>query len=399
MEYVGFVSQTAMTSQRGNDVTDLRSRTQSGQILVAFVIAIIAIIAMVSLVIEGGNLFAQQRIAQNAADSTANAGTIVIAEKLSGAIRTGDDVAAAVAAASAANGLQNTVALYTDNFGVPLSPPVTVAPGTALPANARGVKATGNRVVDTSMARVIGINTLTASAEATAIAGAHSGGCIPDSPCTLLPVTVPITTQICDGSGRFTGIGGPGDLWQIAQEPLVAGNESILPLCKLSPGAVGWLDLGPGNLAQEISTPRGAIQIPAWVQTQPGNVNSVEGELNAYMGDIVLIPLFDGTCRRNPGAGSAICPTADQGVDPTTGGNNTWYHIPYLAAFVLDRAYVQGANVNACASAPGQPTVNPSSPDFLGCLKGWFVDYIYPGDVDPTATIDDSTVVSVQLIK
>ena len=378
---------------------DRRSRAASGQILVIFVISVVAIVAMVSLLIEGGNLFAQQRMAQNATDSTANAGTVVIAEKLSGAARTGDDVAAAVAAASTANGLQNTIALYTDNFGVPLSPQVVVASGTPLPANARGVKATGDRVVQTSLARVIGINTLTASAEATAIAGAHSGGCVPDSPCTLLPVTVPITIQICDGSGRFTGIGGPGDIWQIAQKPLVAGNEAILPLCKLSPGAIGWLDLGPGNLAQEISTPRGAIQIPAWVQTQPGNPNSVENELNAYIGDTVLIPLFDGTCRSNPGAGSAICPTADQGVDPTAGGNNTWYHIPYLAAFVLDRAYVQGANVNSCASAPGQPTVNPSSPDFLGCLKGWFVDYLYPGDVDPTATIDDATVVSVQLIK
>ena len=60
-------------------MTDHRSRAKSGQILVAFVIAIIAIIAMVSLVIEGGNLFAQQRIAQNTADSTANAGTIAIA--------------------------------------------------------------------------------------------------------------------------------------------------------------------------------------------------------------------------------------------------------------------------------------------------------------------------------
>ena len=389
----------ALTPIEGKPVTEFRPTGRSGQVLVVFVISVVAIIGMVGLVIEGGNLFAQQRIAQNATDSTANAGTVVIAEKLSGAIRTGDDVAAAVAAAAAANNLQNPIALYTDNFGVPLSPQVVVAAGTPLPANARGVKATGDRVIETSMARVLGINSLTASAEATAIAGAHSGGCVPDSPCTLLPVTVPITTQICDGSGRFTGIGGPGDLWQIAQEPLGPGNEAILPLCKLAPGAIGWLDLGPGNLAQEISTPRGAIQIPAWVQTQPGNPNSVENELNAYMGDIVLIPLFDGTCRSNPGSGSAICPTADEGVDPTTGGNNTWYHIPYLAAFVLDRAYVQGANVNACATAPGTPTVNPSTPDFLGCLKGWFVDYLYPGDVDPTATIDDATVVSVQLIK
>ena len=387
-----------MTSGDVNlDTSKLRSGR--GQILVIFAGGLLALIALVSIVIEGGNVFAQQRAAQNGVDSVANAGALVIAEKLSGAPRTGDQVAAAVNAAAAANVLGTPVAIYTDAFGVPLSPTVTVATGTGIPGSARGVKATGARIVQTTVARAIGVNSLTASAEATAIAGAKTSGCVPDVPCTLLPVTIPITVQVCDGSGRFTGIGGPGDIWQLAEEPLTAANESILPLCKLSPGAVGWLDLGPGNLAQEISTPRGAIQIPAWVQTQPGNPNSVENELNAYIGKTVLIPMFDGTCRSNPGSGSAVCPTADQGVDPTAGGNNTWYHIPYLSAFVLDRAYVQGANVNSCATAPGQPTVNPSTPDFLGCLKGWFVRYIYPGDVDPTATIGSSTVISIQLIK
>ena len=374
-------------------------RAPRGQIVVIFVLAIVAIIGMVGLVIEGGNAFAQQRIAQNAVDSVANAGTIVIAEGLSGAPRTGDQVAAAVTAAASANSLTRTTAVYVDAFGVPITPTVTVATGTAIPSGARGVKAGGDRIAETTVGRVIGFNTLTASAEATAIAGAKTSGCVPDVPCTLLPVTIPISVQICDGSGRFTGIGGPDDLWQLAVEPLNASNEAILPLCKLSPGAVGWLDLGPGNLASEISTPRGAITIPAWVQTQPGNVNSVENEINAYIGDTVLIPMFDGTCRTNPGSGSAVCPTADQGVDPTAGGNNTYYHIPYLAAFVLDRAYVQGANLDSCANAPGSPTVSPSSPGFLGCLKGWFVRYLYPGDVDPTATINNATVISIQVVK
>lgn len=373
------------------------SRASGGQILVIFVLAVVGLIGMVGLIVDGGTVFAQQRMAQNAVDSVANAGTVVIAESLSGAPRTGDQVAAAVGNAAAANGLAAFLAEYTNAFGVPFSPSVVVAAGTSIPAGARGVRAQGSRTVQATLARVVGIDTLVASAEATAIAGAKSGGCVPDVPCTLLPVTLPITTQICDGSGRFTGIGGPGDIWPLVEEPLTAANESILPLCKLSEGAVGWLDLGPGNLAQEISTPRGVIQIPAWVQTQPGNVNSVESELNAYAGKTVLIPLFDGTCRSNPGSGSAVCPAGDRGVDPV--GNNTYYHIPYLTAFVLDRAYVQGANVSACASAPGEPRVDPSTPDFLGCLKGWFVRYIYPGDVDPTASINASTVLSIQLIK
>jgi len=391
-----------MSTKEGTTMSPVASRDTAprGQVLVIFAVALVAIVAIAALILEGGQAFAQQRIAQNGADAAANAGAVVIAQHLKGApAATGDAVNTAVSTSTTANELLNPVAVYTDNVGVPLSPTVTVAAGTAIPANARGVKVTGDRVMGTTLARVIGINSLTASAEATAIAGAASGGCPPDTACGLLPVTFPVQISVCDGSGRLTGIGQPGDLWQIVQPPLTAGNESIVPLCKTAPGAVGWLDLQPGvNLAGEIVTPLNDFDYPSWVQTQPGNPNSVEDEINNnYAGKVVLIPMFDGTCRIKPATGSTPCPSAQQGVDPV--GNNTYYHIPYLAAFHLDTAIIQGANVATCNAHAGTPKLIASTPQFLGCLTGWFVDYVLPGEVDPFTTIHPETTVAIQLIK
>ena len=54
---------------------------QRGQALFIFVIALVALIAMTGLILDGGAVFAQQRVAQNGADGAANAGTVVIASQ------------------------------------------------------------------------------------------------------------------------------------------------------------------------------------------------------------------------------------------------------------------------------------------------------------------------------
>ena len=87
------------------DAVQTRRPGHRGQIIVVFALGIVAFIAMVAVVIEGGNLFAQQRITQNGADAAANAGAVVVAEKLAGKTRTGSDVYDAVDAAADANGL------------------------------------------------------------------------------------------------------------------------------------------------------------------------------------------------------------------------------------------------------------------------------------------------------
>ena len=57
-----------------------RRRGEAGQIIVIAALSMIAMIAFGALVLEGGNAYAQQRVAQNGADATANAGAVVLAQ-------------------------------------------------------------------------------------------------------------------------------------------------------------------------------------------------------------------------------------------------------------------------------------------------------------------------------
>jgi hypothetical protein len=372
-----------------------RPDSAGGQVLVLFALALVALLVMTGLVIEGGNLLGQQRIAQNAADAAANAGTLVIAQKLAGQSRTGQDVLDAISASTTANGLEAVDARYTDGFGSLLGISVSTDP---IPSNARGVRVGGDRILETSLVRIVGFTELTASADATAVAGALSAigrG--------VLPVTFPTAVSACDGLGNYSA---GSSVWPIVTiDARTAANMAIIPLCKVDAGSVGWLDLGAGNLAAEIVDGPGpgvSIPIPTWLQTQTGNVNAVEDEINDnYANSPVLIPMFDGTCRVDPGDASsaATCPEDKRGVDLDPNGNGTWYHIPYFTTFWLERAYVAGSNVNACASAPGQPTVDPSTPGFLGCFKGWFIEWVYDGPIDPNRQITDDTSIGIQLVR
>jgi hypothetical protein len=394
-------------------------RRPAGQTIVIFAIALVAVIGMVGLLIDGGAAFAQQRVAQNGADGTATAGALVIAERLGGAVRTQHDVWIAVATVSTANQLTLTGADYTDDFGVPIGIAVTDS-ATPIPDSARGVLAHGSRSLETTFSRVLGIGNVTASAEATVVAGALSGECVAEEDgCTLLPITFPVKTFECDGSGNLltgTWVGAPPpghggeSYWPIVgAESLPSSadpdgdptNEAILPLCKgsgLSTGAFGWLDLIPGmNLADEITGPLDTVvDLPDWFQTQTGDPNSVDGELSAYIGKTVLIPLHNQACREDPGA-TDVC--TNPGVDPV--GNNTWYYVHTLANFYVQEVLVQGSNVDDCASAPGTPLVPVTSGSgFLGCLKGWFVNYVTAGPIIPGGTvIPGQTPIGIQLIK
>ena len=172
----------------------------------------VAIIGGVSLVLEGGNAYAHQRVAQNAADSVANAGATVLAERLGGATETDADVLAAIDAMADANGLDSYVAYYTNVTGELLDSgrrrPRRPRPlrrrsagqrrNTAIPAGAQGVQVAGSQAFDTTFARVLGINQFTASADATAVTGALTGG-------EFLPVVFPVSMANCDGSGNTVG--------------------------------------------------------------------------------------------------------------------------------------------------------------------------------------------------
>src|SRR5689334_6818515 len=60
------------------------SKGQRGQALVVMVGVILLSIAMLAAIIDGGNVVTQRRAAQSAADSTAEAGAIVMAQRIAG---------------------------------------------------------------------------------------------------------------------------------------------------------------------------------------------------------------------------------------------------------------------------------------------------------------------------
>jgi len=376
-----------------------RRQRRQGQVIPLFGVALLAIVAMIALVLEGGNAYAQQRVTQNGADAAANAGTVVIAESRVGAPRTDANVLAAIQGVATPNQIAAFTAFYTDVNGNSLGTQVGAAPGNTIPANAQGITVRGTRNFGTFFARVLGISSFDAAAEATVITGPSSGVCAAAQGCGLLPVTFPVLISTCDLPHTTTAIG-QGPYTEVDIDARTAANESIVPLCTTDPGSVGWLDLGSGNLAEQISTPNhGSFNLPTWLQTQTGNVNSLENEINSlYAGKIILIPMFDGTCRTQP-AGSALndCPAGQVG---TGVGNNTWYHIPKFTGFFLDHAYVSGADRANCNSAPGSPFVGGNGS--VSCMKGWFIYFLTEGPVDTSGAAPapgDPTSYSIQLIK
>lgn len=396
-----------------------------GQVIVIAVLALVAIVGMVGLVIDGGALFAQQRISQNGADGAATAGTVVIAEYMGGATtRTNQDVYDAIEASALANGLAGWTAEYTNDFGTPLGGVNVTDTAGPIPPGAEGVRATGTRTVSTTFSRVFGFDQIPATADATVVAGPLSAECVADDDgCVVLPLTFPVQVSQCDSSGNLIQgpwVGAPppeaepgADYWPIVGAEDLPGGEfpggdttsmAILPLCRSASGgagAFGWLDLDPApgtNLANEIEGPLDVtIDLPDWFQTQAGSPNSVDDELSFYIGKPVLLPLNNGACREDPGD-TDECPSGE-GVDPV--GNNTWYYVHTLAVFYIQEVLVQGSNVNECGSPPGGP-VPPvtTGGGFLGCLKGWFVNYVTAGPIIPGQnTVPGTTAIGIQLIR
>lgn len=383
-------------------------RDERGQVLVIVALGMVAIIAMVGLVIDGGYAWVRQRDTQNGADSLAKAGTVVIQHYLANVdtpTPTDWNVACAVEEAALANSVTLEETEYSDYQGQPLDPAVPVGacgaldPGIGIPAGAQGVKATTSETFDTFLMRIVGFSTLTTTADATAVVGVPSA-----VPGGALPVTFPQTSTTCDSLRTpFTVQDNDGDAtWEpfeiIDEDDAGPSNLAIIPLCDISPGSVGWLDYECGqNLAESVLDPCEAfIPIPAWVHTQTGNVNSLEGDLNSYTGlvvgtaeaddSVLALPIHDRTCSEDPDAvdptapHDSTCETLD--AEWSGSGDNLYYRIPYWVGFKLDAAYTGGGDAE-CKSGPGQPVlVQPQPPGKVGCLKGWFVDrYDEPGPI------------------
>jgi hypothetical protein len=358
---------------------------QRGQILVIAVLAMIAMIGGIALILEGGNAYAHQRIAQNSADAVANAGATILAEKVSGATKTDTDVVAAMTGLSNSNGLDAYDAYYTDWKGQLLTSGGVVAPNTTsaakagdgvIPPTAQGVRVAGTQAFDTTFGRVIGMNQFTAGADATAVAGPLTGG-------VFLPVIFPVNIVDCDTNGDL----GTGEAnWSISDpgEPPV-GQEYIIPLCKTGGGSFMILDLDgtPNNCDEEVRNPP-ALQFeffPVDLNSDNGNncAKPMVDEVNAKHGQVVLIPVCDGDCV-------------------TSGGSHATYHVIKVAAFYLDYMADQNSGHNAACDGNGTTLVPIRGNGSSSCLAGWFVRYITTGSVG-SGTISGAGAAGVQLIR
>jgi len=400
--------------------------SERGQFLIIVAGGMIVLVALVGLVIDGGYAWGRQRDTQNAADAASLAGATVLAERLAGAepARTDSDVNTAVDASFASNEVDRLAAYYTEITGQMVTPggAVTTSESAAaevgdgsIPSTAAGVLAQGVQTFDTFLMRIVGFNTSTVSAPATAVAGYLNEVCAAASGCDVLPITFPVTILQCNNTGNDPVSYEPPTFWQVTNEPI------SIPLCGNGPGNVGWVDWYPGaagcdgtpseglpEIECEILTPNNPpISLPSWQKVaQPGNPSAayIEAAVNArYTGAIVRIPQFDGTCGATPtGIELSGCPAGSVGA----GGPNQWYHLPQFASFqfcgptipecvtagTTQAAYINGTNP-ICA------TLDYATSGVTSCLVGRFVKFITEGTVGPGTGSGSSTdAIGVQLI-
>jgi hypothetical protein len=396
----------------------------------------ITILAMIALIVDGGNLWSQQRIVQNGSDASAEGGAIILAKKLAGVTTpvSGWDaeVHTQVLANAAANGITVDHAYYTDICGIPLrsdgsaavnvdgtedlSTAVEVGSG-SLPTELAttpdcpsltvgppaGVLVIGHKVVENYLANVVGMPTSDVYTRATAVSGYIQGFCDASqgNSCAVLPVAIPVNIVNCDGSNNPV-FGSP-------PSPYVSGIIYKIPLCQNGPGNVGWLDWTPTaggipELENSILHPDNpAIDLPSWQYvTATGNTNSgqIEDAIRTYNGQVVMIPQFDATCSDDPTPGTDVgdCPPGSLGGN----GSNQWYHMPSFGFFQLcdpslsgcaglQGAYIQGNNGAECDSGGNGST---------SCLIGQFTGFATSGTVGPgTGGGTGPKAVGVQLIK
>ena len=373
---------------------------EHGQIIVIAALGIVALIAFAALVLEAGNAYAQQRVVQNGADATANAGAVTLAQRLSGTPETDADVYDAVSSIAGANQITTFTARYTDVAGAYVDNAGAVVANaadaaivgdgdgvTTIPANAQGVAVDGTRTFGTFLGRAIGFDSFDASAVATAVTGRLKGG-------QFLPIVIPVSIVDCETNGNLGSV--PEDEWQLSQpgSPTPNGIEYIVPLCKTGGGSFQILDLDPSlRCDDEVAAPP-YVQwdvLPVDVPSDNGNncAKPIADYVNANLHyKPVLIPI----CDNNVG-------TEECG---TSGGSHASYRITRVAAFFID--YLSDSNnpnnplCQSHISASGQQLVTIAGNGSSSCIVGWFVRYIYSGPVG-SGTIGNSDAIGVQLIR
>jgi hypothetical protein len=428
-------------------------RPDSGQAIIVMIGAILLAVVMVATIVDGGNVLAQQRVTQNGVDATAEAGAVILAERLAGASEPSGgwdlNIAARLNQTAAANNITVEAAYYTDICGIPLEANgdgainvdrtenllVALQVGNAshiLPGGnatapdcpnrlvgpVAGVLVIGRKDVAAFVAGAIGISSFRVNTRATAVAGYLQGYCDASEGkyCALLPIAFPVNIMACDGSNKPIDTGTP---WTF-------NTMYKIPLCSVSPGNVGYLDWDPptggvGEVVCSVLTPDNpSIDLPSWQYVAAaGNTNggggacsmTIEEAIRTYEGQVVLAPQFDLTCNPTPNPNAqpdsslpAVvtppnygCPVGDLGGN----GANQWYRMPSFAFFELCGPLVAGCGgLHAAYLAGNNSAVCDTGNGATSCIVGTFKHIMATGTVG--AGVGSGTgnkAVGVQLIK
>jgi Flp pilus assembly protein TadG len=303
----------------------IRARAQQGQILPLFAGALLVLILVVGLVIDGGNVFLQQRDSQNSADVGAMAGTKRLADYYvkGTAYTVADNVYSAIstrmaenncAVASSCTWTARYVGPRTGAAFVDLGPVSAgdTAPPIVSGQAALGVRVDVNRTPQTYLLGIIGQSAWNVNTSATALAQEPTGA----------------------PAGQLLPIG-------LTELPTQEGAVYALTSGSNGPGNFGWVSWdgsnNAGSLATSICTPNNpAFSLPYQFPGDPGKTNAsdVRGCLQQWVDNqqTVLIPI--------------VLPSNDPNAPPgcSTGGNgnNFSYCVVAIAAFVIT-GYAQPA--------------------------------------------------------
>ncbi len=245
-----------------------RPEWQRGQTLVVVAVMLVVLIAFLGLVIDGGNVYAQRRQLQNAADAAALAGARCLAAGQ------GQATAAAVARQYAAsNGADHCI---------PTTEPYTVT-------------ATVSKRVPTFFARIVGVPEVPVSAVA---AAAYFK---PQGYGNLLPLTI---------LNSFWVTGTEYTIWIGDNEGTPLGTSETRGWLNIDGGQSGTDELTCFVCPDCPSAPTWSLDdLPFWVNSSPGLSNAGVQELASCHSSFkkeempdddprrdVLMPLFDDTC-------------------------------------------------------------------------------------------------------
>ncbi len=325
-----------------------RARARQGQILPLFAGSLLVIILIVGLVIDGGNVFLQQRDSQNGADIGAMAGTKRLADYyVKGTAYTPtNNVYTAIAtrmtenncgASSACTWTAKYVGPRTGAGFLDLGPVAATDPNPPTVAGqaALGVRVDVNRTPRTYLLGVIGQSAWNVNTSATALAQEPTGA----------------------PAGQLLPIG-------LTELPTQEGAVYALTSGSNGPGNFGWVSWdgsnSAGSLATSICTPNNpAFSLPYQFPGDPGktNASAVRNCLQQWVDNqqTVLIPIV---LKSND-------PAAPPGCSTGGNGNNFHYCIVAIAAFVIT-GYAQPAvdqiNGRFIGTIPYSTGTNPSVP-------------------------------------